>query len=166
VSGNSLSKNYIYPGARVGYLAFHGQRWDKVKDAVQRLCNQRLSVNWEMQRGAIAAMKGSTDHVKKFNGELKKRCDLLDKRIKGIDGLSMVKPKGTFYAFVEITEPKKWHSDWQFVRKLLHEGVVVVPGSGFMNSGDGRMFFRIVFLPGLEQLDEALDRIEKFIKKS
>jgi len=167
VSGNSLSKNYIYPGARVGYLAFHGHRWDKVKDAMQRLCNQRLSVNWEMQRAGIAAIKGDKKHVKEFNNELKKRCDLLDKRIKEIDGLKMAKPKGTFYAFVEIENhaKKKWKSDWAFVRALLHEGVVVVPGSGFTSTMPDRMFFRLVFLPDLEKLGESLDRIEAFMKK-
>ena len=166
VSGNSLSKNYIYPGARIGYLAFHGQRWEKVKDALQRLCNQRLSVNWEMQRAGIAAIRGNKDHVTKFNSELKKRCDLLDKRIKEISGLKMVKPKGTFYAFVEIEDKarKKWHSDWQFVRALLHEGVVVVPGTGFTSTMPDRMFFRLVFLPSLERLGEALNRVEKFMK--
>src|SRR3989338_2492372 len=167
VSGNSLSKNYIYPGARVGYLAFHGHNWEKVKDAVQRLCNQRLSVNWEMQRAGIAAINGGNEHVKKFNAELKLRCDLLDKRIKEIDGLKMVKPKGTFYAFIEVEQSamKKWKSDWAFVRALLHEGVVVVPGTGFTSTLPGRMFFRIVFLPSLEKLGEALDRIEKFMKR-
>ncbi|MBS3067343.1 aminotransferase class I/II-fold pyridoxal phosphate-dependent enzyme [Candidatus Micrarchaeota archaeon] len=167
VSGNSISKNYIYPGARVGYLAFHGHRWDKIKDAIQRLCNQRLSVNWEMQRAGIAALRGNNKHVGEFNSELKKRCDLLDKRIKEIDGLKMVKPKGTFYAFVEIENHthKKWKSDWAFVRALLHEGVVVVPGTGFTSTMPDRMFFRVVFLPSLQRLGEALDRIEAFMKK-
>ena len=161
VSGNSLSKNYIYPGARVGYLAFHGGRWDKVEDAIQRLCNQRLSVNWEMQRAAIAAIRGSKDHVEKFNHELKKRADLLKKRINEIDGLSMAAPRGTFYAFIKV-EAKHWKNDWAFVRALLKEGVVVVPGSGFSSLLDG-VYFRIVFLPSLEKLGDALDRIGKFM---
>ena len=167
VSGNSISKNYIYPGARVGYIAFHGDGWDGIKDAVQRLCNQRLSVNWEMQRGAIAAIKGGESHIAKFNGELKKRADLLDKRIKEIDGLRMYKPKGAFYAFPEVEEHarKHWKNDWEFVRGLLKEGVVTVPGSGFAPNVDG-MYFRIVFLPPLEKLGEALDRLEGYMKKS
>jgi len=164
VSGNSLSKNYIYPGARVGYLAFHGEGWDKVKDAVQRLCNARLSVNWEMQRAYIAAIKGPHDHIAHFNAELKKRRDLLAKRIDRIDGLSMAAPRGAFYAFVRVEKKGRWKNDWQFVRELLKEGVVVVPGSGF-TSDHSTMAFRIVFLPGLEQLDAAMDRIEKFMKK-
>jgi aspartate/methionine/tyrosine aminotransferase len=164
VSGNSLSKNYIYPGARVGYLAFHGDGWEGVKDAIQRLCNARLSVNWEMQRAYIAAINGPHDHIAKFNAELKKRRDLLMKRMDGIAGLSLVAPKGAFYAFVRIEKKGRWKSDWQFVRELLKEGVVVVPGSGF-TSDHNTMAFRIVFLPKLEELNAAMDRLERFMKK-
>ena len=161
VCGNSLSKNYIYPGARVGYLAFHGEGWDKVKDAVQRLCNQRLSVNWEMQRAYIAAIKGPHDHIHKFNVELKKRRDLVVKRVKGIDGLRMPPPKAAFYAFIRFEGP--WKNDAEFVRGLLKEGVVTVPGSGFAPKMNGH-HFRLVFLPKPEQLEEAFDRIEKYMK--
>ncbi|NYZ74411.1 aminotransferase class I/II-fold pyridoxal phosphate-dependent enzyme [Candidatus Micrarchaeota archaeon] len=161
VCGNSLSKNYIYPGARVGYLAFHGEGWDKMKDAVQRLCNQRLSVNWEMQRAYIAAIKGSHDHIHKFNAELKIRRDLLVKRVKGIDGLSTAPPRGAFYSFINVEGP--WKNDTEFVRGLLKEGVVVVPGSGFAPKMDGK-HFRLVFLPKPEQLESAFDRIAEYMK--
>ena len=164
VSGNSLSKNYIYPGARVGYLAFHGEGWDSVKDAIQRLCNARLSVNWEMQRAYIAALRGPHDHIAKFNAELKKRRDLMVKRINGIEGLSVSPPKGAFYAFVRIEKEGRWKNDWQFVRELLKEGVCVPPGSGFTSDGH-TMAFRIVFLPTLDQLNAAFDKIGAFMKK-
>jgi aspartate/methionine/tyrosine aminotransferase len=162
VSGNSLSKNYIYPGARVGYIAFHNDGWDKVKDAVQRLCNQRLSVNWEMQRAYISAIKGSHDHLKSFNSELKLRRDLMVKRINSIDGLSVAPPKGAFYAFVKV-DSKKWKTDTEFVMGLLKEGVVVVPGSGFAPKLNGK-YFRIVYLPKPDQLHDAFDKIEKYMK--
>lgn len=165
ISGNSLSKNFIYPGARVGYVAFHGQGWDKVKDSMQRLCNQRLSVNWEMQRGGIAALNGPKDHISKFNEDLRKRRDALVKGINSIDGLSLVAPKGAFYAFVEITDKRgRWKNDWEFVRGLLRTtGVVTVPGSGFSTSLANH-HFRIVFLPPVEKINEAVSRIETFMK--
>lgn len=162
VCGNSLSKNYIYPGARVGYLAFHGQGWEAMKEAVQRLCNQRLSVNWEMQRAYIAAIKGSHDHIHKFNAELKKRRDILVKRVNEIEGLSVAPPKGAFYSFIKVDGP--WKSDSEFVRGLLKHGVVTVPGSGFAPTMKGK-YFRLVFLPKPDELDEAFNRIEKFMKK-
>jgi alanine-synthesizing transaminase len=163
VCGNSLSKNYIYPGARVGYLAFHGPGWDAIKGAMQRLCNQRLSVNWEMQRAYIAAIKGPHDHVKKFNAELRLRRDTLARKVKENEGLSMAAPRGAFYAFVKVQGgPGK--DDTEFVRGLLKHGVVVVPGSGFAPKMDGKAF-RVVFLPEPGQLETAFDRIAEYMKK-
>jgi len=162
VCGNSLSKNYLYPGARAGYLAFHGHGWDGVKDALQRLCNQRLSVNWEMQRAYIAAIKGPHDHIQRFNGELKVRRDILVRRVNGIEGLSVAAPRGAFYAFIKV-KSGKWKNDVEFVRGLLKLGVVTVPGSGFAPKMDG-MAFRVVFLAKPEQLEDAFDRIEKHMK--
>jgi aspartate/methionine/tyrosine aminotransferase len=164
ISGNSLSKNFVYPGARVGYVAFHGEGWDKIKDAVMRLCNARLSVNWEMQRGYIAALKGPMDHINKFNADLRERRDLLVKRIDEIEGLSVAKPNGSFYAFVRIEDKSRWKDDWQFTRELLREGCVVVPGSGFTSDPD-TMAFRIVFLPSLNQINSAMDKLDAFMKR-
>ncbi len=163
VSGNSLSKNYLYCGARVAYMSFQGEGWDKVKGAVQRLCNQRLSVNWELQRAYIAAIKGPHDHIKEFNKELLKRRDFVLKRCNEIEGLSLSPPRGAFYAFVKLEGP--WKSDKEFVYELLKTGVVVVPGSGFAPTIDGK-YFRIVLLPTMEQLDDAFSRIDGFMKKA
>lgn len=162
VCGNSLSKNYIYPGARAGYIAFHGEGWDNIKDSIQRLCNQRLSVNWEMQRAYIAAIKGSHDHIRNFNAELKIRKDILVKRVNEIDGLSVAAPKGAFYSFIKV-ESNKWKNDNEFVRGLLKYGVVVVPGSGFAPNLDGK-YFRLVFLAKPDQLEHAFDQIAKYMK--
>jgi aspartate/methionine/tyrosine aminotransferase len=162
VSGNSISKNYIYPGARVGYTAFHGEGWDKVKDAMQRLCNQRLSVNWEMQRAYLAALQGPHDHIDTFKEVLRKRRDLTVKRINEIDGMSVPTPNGSFYAFVKV-ENRGWKNDWEFVRDLLKMGVVVVPGSAFSPTFDS-IYFRMVFLPTENQLDESFNRMEKLMK--
>ncbi|MBU0591992.1 aminotransferase class I/II-fold pyridoxal phosphate-dependent enzyme [Candidatus Micrarchaeota archaeon] len=162
VSGNSMSKNYLYPGARVAYLSFQGEGWDDIKETIQRLCNQRLSVNWEMQRAYISAIKGPHNHIKEFNSELKKRRDILVKRCNEIDGLTLAAPKGAFYAFVKVDGP--WKNDTEFVHGLLKEGVVTVPGSGFAPTLNEK-YFRLVFLPQPEQLEEAFNRIERYMKK-
>lgn len=162
VSGNSMSKNYIYPGARIGYLAFHGEEWEEVKGAIGRLCNLRLSANWEMQRACIAAIKGPHDHVKTFNSDLRKRRDVFMKRVNEIEELKAVAPRGAFYTFVKV-ESDRWKNDWVFVRELLKHGVVVVPGSGF-GQKDG-VYFRMVILPSPEEIGEAFNRIEKMLSK-
>ncbi len=163
IVGNSLSKNFIYPGARVGWLAFHGEGFDNLKDAVMRLCNQRLSVNWEMQKGALAALNGPKGHIEDFKSALRKRRDLVEKRIRGIPGLELAKPRGAFYAFPRVEGP--WKNDWEFCRALLKEGVVTVPGSGF-SSELGAKYFRLVFLPTPEVLEEALSRVEGLMSRA
>jgi len=164
ISGGSISKNFMYPGARVGWLAFHGDGWDKVKEAVMRLCNQRLSVNWEMQRGALAALNGPKTHLKRFNSAVKKRSKFFCKRVKEIDGLSVALPKGAFYAFVRIDDLKGFSNDWEFVRALLKEGVVTVPGTAFSHELK-HGYFRAVLLPPEETLAGAADVLEKFMKR-
>lgn len=161
ISGNSLSKNYLYPGARVGYLALHGEKTQKLRDTFQRLCNQRLSANWEFQRGYIAALKGPHEHINEFNSELKKHRDLLVKKCNEIEGLNVSPPKGAFYAFIEFDGP--WKNDKDFVYELLKSGVVVVPGSGF-SPNLKKKYFRMVILPKMDQIEEGFSRIEKLLK--
>ena len=77
-------------------------------------------------------------------------------------GLSCSNPKGAFYAFPKI-EHNNYDSDKEFVMELLKsKGVLTVHGSGFgVKYGSGH--FRLVFLPDLETLDSALDKIEEFV---
>ena len=84
-------------------------------------------------------------------------------RIKRIEGLEVQSSGGAFYMFVKLTDEKWANNDKQFVLDLLHEEhVLVVHGSGF--SPDlGRGHFRIVYLPSVEVLNDAFDRIERFL---
>jgi aspartate/methionine/tyrosine aminotransferase len=163
IVGSSLSKNYLYPGARVGWVSFHGEGMENLKEAFMRYCNQRLSVNGEMQKGAIAALQGNHDHIDFFNKELRIRRDVAVKRLNEIETLSVSSPKGAFYAFPKI-ESNKWKDDWEFCRDLLKAGVVTVPGKGFSSTLDG-LYFRITLLPPPEQLEVAFERTEKMMKE-
>lgn len=158
VYGSSLSKNYLYPGARVGWVAFHGEEWTDVKDAFMRLCNQRLSANWEFQRAAAGAVSDMS-HIAKFNRDLLIRRDAMMKTTKSMP-LSYATPKGAFYGFMKI-ESNKWKNDWDFARAALKEGVVFVPGSGF-GKQDGA-YFRTIFLPSPEVMEQGFKRIEKLL---
>ena len=163
ISGNGISKNFIYPGARVGYLALHGEGMDPLRDALVKLCNQRLSVNWEMQRGALAAFTMPMAHLEKARSELRVRRDIIYKELNAINGITCAKPTAAFYSFPKI-ETSKFKDDRQFVYSLLEEtGVLVVPGSAFSPILPGK-FFRLVFLAPPEELHEAIGKIEKFVK--
>ena len=160
MGGNSISKNYSYPGARVGYVAFHGDTEKKLTDAFLRMCNQRLSVNWEMQRAAIAAFSAPADPA--YIEKLKKRRDLLYKLIGETEGLSSPKPNSAMYAMVKVEGYPG--NDWEFARQLMREaGVLVAPGSAFLKGKEG-VYFRTTFLPTEEKLQQAYENIGKFLK--
>ena len=77
-------------------------------------------------------------------------------------GISCSNPKGAFYAFPKI-ENNPFKSDKEFVLNLLKsKGVLAVHGSGF-GAKYGSGYFRLVFLPNMEKLSSALDKIEDFV---
>lgn len=165
ISGNGVSKNFIYPGARVGYLAFHGEGIDALRDAILKLCNQRLSVNWEMQRGALAAFTHKPTHLSAFKSELRKRRDIIHKLLNEIPQIKCAKPTAAFYSFPKVEECKVGGGDREFVYSLLEEtGVLVVPGSAFSPYLHGK-YFRLVYLAPPEELEEAIGKIASFMKK-
>jgi len=162
IYGSSLSKNFSYPGARIGWVAFHGERWEEVKNAFFLLCNQRLSVNWEYQKAAAAAIVDPS--YPKYLAEMKKK--LIARRDTFVTmtqdlPLSFPVPKGAFYAFIKIETPK-WKKDLKFVRAALKEGVVFVPGSGFGRQEDG-VYFRTTFLPEPQIIEEAFYKIGRIL---
>ncbi len=163
ISGNGLSKNFIYPGSRVGYLAFHGQGTEDLQYAINKLCNQRLSVNWEMQRGALAAFTTKPTHLEETRKALLLRRKALMDGISQIPELHCPVPHAAFYAFIKLNS-NKFKTDTEFVYSLLEEtGVLVVPGSAFSPILEGK-YFRLVFLPSPEVISDAMEKIGKFIK--
>jgi alanine-synthesizing transaminase len=162
IYGSSLSKDFNYPGARIGWLAFHGDRWEEVKNAFFLLCNQRLSVNWEYQRAAAAAIVDPSypAYAADLRKRLMERRDAFTKIARELP-LSFPTPNGAFYAFIKIDSPK-WKKDLAFVRAALKEGVVFVPGSGFGRQEDG-VYFRTTFLPEPHIIEEAFDKIRRIL---
>jgi len=162
IYGSSLSKGFNYPGARIGWVAFHGEKWEEVKNAFFLLCNQRLSVNWEYQKAAAAAIVDPAYPA--YIKEVKKK--LMDRRqafmkIAAKLPLSFPVPNGAFYAFIKIETPK-WKKDLAFVHAALKEGVVFVPGSGFGRQEDG-VYFRTTFLPAPHIIEEAFNKIKRIL---
>lgn len=164
---NGFSKAYLMTGWRLGYIYIRdssGEYRDRILENIMKQARLRLCVNTPTQYAGIAALEGPQDHIKEMVSKLMRRSDLIYKRILEIDGICSTKPEGTFYIFPKIGD-FKFSDDREFVIRLLREeGVFLVHGSGF---GDlcGRGHFRAVFLPPLEVIDEAMDRIERFMRK-
>jgi len=106
---------------------------------------------------------GPHDHIKKTVDKLRERRDFAYKRLNEIDGLSTAKPEGAFYIFPKIEE-NRYKDDKEWVLELLHQKhVLTVFGSGFGEEyGSGH--FRVVYLPPMDVLEKAFNKIEEFMK--
>ncbi|UCH71786.1 MAG: aminotransferase class I/II-fold pyridoxal phosphate-dependent enzyme, partial [Thermoplasmatales archaeon] len=166
ITFNGLSKVYLVPGWRVGYAMFkHNGELDEIQDAFMRIARSRLCANSVCQRSGIKALKGPQDHIKKMNQKLKKRRDFSYKRLNEIEGISTAKPDGAFYIFpkIEAMEHGIWKNDKEFVLDVLKDiHVLVVHGSGFCPTY-GKNHFRAVFLPNIETLETAFNKLETFM---
>ncbi len=178
VYGSSVSKVFMYPGARIGWIAFHGDEWGDihtehtVKEAYLRLCNQRLSVNWEFQIGAVQGLLDEKGEYPAYIEGIKSRlARSRDALVSVIDELglplSFPAPEGAFYAFMTV-DSKKWNgkTDNEFVQAAMEargkEGVLLTAGSGFSPQAE-KVRFRTTFLPEPEQIEEAFRRIGKIL---
>ena len=160
---NGFSKVHLMTGWRIGYIAFNNSpQLEQIREALPKLARVRICSNLPVQHAAIESLRGPQEYISEFVSELKKRRDLVVKRLNSMPGLSCSNPKGAFYAFPKI-EHNKYDTDKEFVLELLNsKGVLTVHGSGF-GTKYGSSHFRLVFLPNLESLASSLDKIEEFV---
>jgi len=166
VTLNGVSKVYYAPGWRIGYFALHDPRGSavEVRDGLERLLRSRLCASTPAQMGYLAGLEGPREWMEGYSEKVAAQLDRCIQRIEAIDGLEVQRPGGAFYMFVRLTDPHWADDDKAFVLRLLHEEhVLVVHGSGF-SSELGRGHFRLVYLPPLDVLDEAFDRIDRFLR--
>ena len=164
---NGVSKVYYAPGWRIGYMALHDPTGvlSAVRDGIERLLRCRLCASTPAQMGYLAGLEGDRGWMETYIARVIGQRDRCIERIAGIEGLEVEAPGGAFYMFVRLTDPRWSADDKRFVLDLLHEEhVLVVHGSGF-SPDHGAGHFRLVFLPSVEVLDEAFDRIERFLER-
>ena len=164
---NGFSKVYLMTGLRCGYICMNSNcsKLENIRNNIPKLARVRISTNLPVQKAAIAALRGPQDHIPMMVSKLRKRRDLVVKRLNQISSISCNVPKGAFYAFPKINLTSRWKNDKQFVLDLLNEtGVLTVHGSGF-GSNFGTDHFRIVYLPQEQILDEAMNKLEHFINR-
>ena len=162
---NGVSKVYYAPGWRIGYMAIHdpSKRMLLVRDGIERMLRSRLCASTPAQLGYLAGLESDRSWMKGYAAKVVHQRDVCVERIRSIEGLEVQSSGGAFYMFVKLTDEKWALDDKQFVLDLLHEEhVLVVHGSGF-SPELGRGHFRIVYLPEVGVLNEAFDRIERFL---
>ncbi len=157
---NGLSKSVAMTGWRFGYLAAKDPELIK---AMKKLQSQSTSNICSItQKAAITGLNGSADKdiemmCQAFSARRDEAVELFNK----IDGVSVVKPDGAFYLFVNISQVEK--DSLKFSKSLLEEtGVAVVPGVGFGSDG----YFRFSFATDIESIREGIKRIETFINNN
>ena len=165
---NGVSKVYYAPGWRIGYMALHDptNRLGAVRDGIERLLRSRLCASTPAQMGYLAGLQESKDWMQGYTRKVLAKRDLCLQRIYEIEGLEVQSPGGAFYMFVRLTDSNWANDDKKFVLELLHEEhVLLVHGSGFSKEmGNGH--FRLVYLAELDVLNEAFDRIDRFLQRS
>jgi aspartate/methionine/tyrosine aminotransferase len=164
---NGFSKVYLMTGWRLGYLYFTGQDenlLDELREHVTKEARIRLCANTPVQKAGAEALRGPQDHIPCMVEKLRERRDYSNKRLNEIAGISCAEPKGAFYFFPKVDGVgSTWADDMDFVSDLLENtGLVFVHGSGF-GSAYGSGHFRGVFLPSIETLEKAFDRLERFM---
>ncbi len=164
ISFSSLSKAYLAPGWRTGWMAVgRTDRLDDVLGGVKKLADGRLCSTGPMEHAVAAALNGDRSHEATFRAALRARAELTVNRLNAIDAMHVVAPSAAFYAMPRVTLPAGV-TDEDYVLALLREtGVLCVYGSGFgMKPEDG--FFRVVFLADLAELSTIYDLVADFTR--
>jgi alanine-synthesizing transaminase len=165
ISFSSLSKAYLAPGWRAGWMAVgRTDRLDDVLGAVKKLADGRLCATGPMEYGITAALTGDRSHQQSFRAALRERAELTTRRLNAIDGITAVAPSAAFYSMPRVALPPGV-TDEQYVLALLRAtGVLCVYGSGFgTRPEDG--FFRVVFLASPSELSEIYDLVAEFTRE-
>ncbi|MFL7812672.1 MAG: aminotransferase class I/II-fold pyridoxal phosphate-dependent enzyme [Anaerolineales bacterium] len=153
-----FSKSYAMTGWRVGYAA-------APKNILQGLVRIHqytvMSAPTMSQLAALAAVQQGADYAEEMRQKYDRRRKLIVAGLNEI-GLKTFMPQGAFYAFPRITSSGL--NDEDFAQRLLEEEkVAVVPGSAFGSGGEG--FVRCSYATHYDQIEQALERMEKFMSR-
>jgi alanine-synthesizing transaminase len=164
---NGLSKAYRVAGFRTGWMVVSGPKQHAMSyiEGLDILANMRLCPNVPTQYAVQTALGGyqSINDLVLPGGRLIDQRDTAWKLLNEIPGVSCVKPKGALYAFPRL-DPEVYplHDDEQFVLDLLRaERLLVVQGTGF--NWHRPDHFRVVTLPRVADLEDAMARIARFL---
>ncbi len=168
VTFNGLSKNYRACGYRAGWMVVSGEK-RHARDYIEgldMLASMRLCSNVPGQYAIQTALGGHQSIVELVapEGRLTRQRDLAWELLTQIPGVSCYKPKAALYLFPRL-DPKLYPiaDDQQFILELLlEEKVLLVQGSGF--NWPTPDHFRVVFLPNVDDLREAIGRIARFLE--
>lgn len=168
VNFNGLSKSHRIAGFRSGWMCLSGDK-SYAKgyiEGLNMLSSMRLCSNVPAQMIIQTALGGyqSADALLCPGGRLYEQREYITKALNDIPGITAVKPDAAFYIFPKIDkEMYNIHDDEQMMLDFLHaEHVLMVPGKGF--NWQDPDHFRIVYLPDINTLEEAMEKLRRFLK--
>jgi len=157
---DGFSKTYAMTGWRMGYGVM---RADLATHVARLMTNSNSCTASFTQIAGIEALRGDQASVDKMNHEFRHRRDVFVAGLNKIKGFSCRMPKGAFYTFPNITKTG-WPSK-KLADALLEEaGVACLSGTAFGAYGEGYLRFSVA--NSLENLQQALDRIDQWTKKN
>jgi len=156
---NGFSKAYAMTGWRIGYLV--GSK-AIVSAAVKVQQSALASATSFAQKGAVEALRGPQEPVAKMVKEFEKRRNVIIDGLNKVKGFSVAKPKGAFYAFVDVKKLGKPSTD--LAEYLLNDGkVVTTAGAAFGESGEG--YLRISYAASIDNINKGLRRIGEAVDR-
>ncbi len=163
---NGVSKAYAMTGWRIGYVAGPKEIIQVMSNLQDHSTSNPTSIS---QVATVEALEGAQDDLKKMVIEFAKRRDCMVDKINSIKGLSVIKPQGAFYCFVNVSGilskklgDRQVKDSFNLTDMLLNEAkVAVVPGCVF---GDDN-FIRLSYATSMANIVEGLNRIDEFVKK-
>ncbi|MCR5085146.1 MAG: pyridoxal phosphate-dependent aminotransferase [Succinivibrionaceae bacterium] len=168
VTYNGLSKIYRACGFRMGWMMVTGpkQRNKGYLEGIRMMMAMRICANVPLQHAIQTALGGyqSINELIVPGGRLYEQRNLMCDRLNAIDGVSVVKPHGALYMFPRL-DTKKFNlkDDQKLCMDLLRqEKMLVVQGTGFNWPVPDHL--RLVFLPSLDMINDACNRLERFLK--
>lgn len=168
VTFSGLSKSHMIAGYRIGWMIVSGNKrlGEDFMLGVNMLSNMRLCSNVPAQSIVQTAL-GGHQSVKSYvapGGRVCEQRNYVYEALNAIDGITAVKPKAAFYIFPKM-DVKKFNirDDEQFALDLLHQkGILITRGGGF--NWPEPDHFRIVYLPPMDVLHEAMEDLAEFFE--
>ena len=159
ITVNGLSKSVAMTGWRFGYLASASK--ELISKMVSLQSQSTSNINSITQKAAIVALEGKVDdEIEMMREAFEARAQEATRLFNEIDGISVLKPDGAFYLFVNIKDIT--NDSMGFCKELLAKyGVAVVPGVGFGSEG----YFRFSFATDMVSIREGIRRIGKFVQE-
>jgi aspartate/methionine/tyrosine aminotransferase len=153
------SKTYAMTGWRLGYAVWPQEL---AEHATRLAINIHSCVNAATQWAGIEALKGPQDAVVRMVAAFDERRKVILERLNALPGFRCVRPGGAFYAFPNITGTGLASRDLQ--DRLLNEaGVALVSGTSFGDEGEG--YIRFSYANSIANIEEATDRIARFLER-